>query len=237
MYYFVKKLFNILKKKYNFFINYLIVSILKDQKKFSYIYKVSYWKNKIDGSKSGSGSILSSTNLLISELNKFNEVNKIKSILDIPCGDWHWMNKVYLKNISYVGCDIVSDLIKDNSIKYSSNNICFLKKDLSYDALIDADLVLIRDLFVHLSNKKIFLCIKNIKKIKFKYLAITNYVNIKKNGIGTIDDNWRPINLRLYPFNFPQPDYVLNDSSNDGEYENYKRLFIWNYKKIIEHNV
>ena len=83
MYYLKNKLLFFLKQKFNFFFNYLIVSILKDQKKFSYIYKVSYWKNKIDGSKSGSGSTLGSTSFLISEFNKFIKVNKIKSILEL----------------------------------------------------------------------------------------------------------------------------------------------------------
>ena len=50
---------NLIKKivnKIKFFFDFLIISSLKGKNKFSYIYKSSYWQNKIDGSKSGSGS-------------------------------------------------------------------------------------------------------------------------------------------------------------------------------------
>lgn len=31
----------------------------------------------------------------------------IKSILDIPCGDFSWMKKIELDGIEYIGADIV----------------------------------------------------------------------------------------------------------------------------------
>jgi hypothetical protein len=39
------------------------------------------------------------------------EAHDVKSLLDIPCGDFHWMRRVNLQGLSYVGADIVRELI------------------------------------------------------------------------------------------------------------------------------
>ena len=45
-------------------------------------------------------------------------INKIRSILDLACGDFNWMSQV-LKNVDvdYIGSDIVEDLIISNRKK------------------------------------------------------------------------------------------------------------------------
>ena len=47
---------------------------------------------------------------------------KITSVLDIPCGDFNWMQKVDLSNIEYIGADIVEELIKKNIEIYEGKN-------------------------------------------------------------------------------------------------------------------
>ena len=44
----------------------------------------------------------------------------IHTILDIPCGDFHWMKHVSLDSINYTGADIVADLIQKNKQKYAT---------------------------------------------------------------------------------------------------------------------
>ena len=218
---------NKIVKKIKFFCDFLIISSLKGKKKFSYIYNNSYWKNHTNGSKSGSGSNFSSTKNIISELNKLIGEKNIKSILDIPCGDWNWMQKLNLKNVSYLGCDIVDDIIKENNKKFSSDKIKFETKDITFDKLPDSDLIIIRDLLVHLKDNEIIDFIKNIKKSKFKYIAMTSYDHTLQNTKGTIDDNWRPLNLTIPPFYLRQPDFKLDDSCDDTLDEKYKKLYIW----------
>ena len=50
---------------------------------------------------------------------------QIKSILDIPCGDFYWMKGLDLKNINYVGADIVAPLIKKNIDQFKSIILIF----------------------------------------------------------------------------------------------------------------
>lgn len=218
-------------KKLKFIFDFLVISLLKGKNKFSYIYKNSYWQNKIDGSKSGSGSNNSSTKIISYELNKFIYEKKIKSILDIPCGDWNWMRNINLDNILYLGCDIVDEVISENKKNYSKKNIKFETKDILSDKLPDADLIIVRDLLVHLEDKDILSFINNIKRARFSYLAITSYDHTLKNSKGTPDDNWRPLNLTKEPFNFREPDLKMDDSCNDTEDEKFKKLYVW--KKYI----
>ena len=214
-------------KKLKFFFDFLIISSLKGKNKFSYIYKNSYWQNKINGSKSGSGSNDSSTKNITYALNKFIYEKKIKSILDIPCGDWNWMKKINLDNISYLGCDIVDEAISENNRNFSSNNIKFETKNIISDKLPDAELIIVRDLLVHLEDKDILNVINNIKRSRFNFLAITSYDHTLQNSKGTVDDNWRPLNLTIEPFNLREPDLKLDDSCDDTEDEKIKKLFVW----------
>lgn len=64
---------------------------------------------------SGSGSEITQTESFIKDLEKLLNDLEIRSLLDIPCGDLNWMQKVNLSNIDYCGADIVEELIKSNS--------------------------------------------------------------------------------------------------------------------------
>jgi len=39
---------------------------------------------------------------------------QIKTLLDAPCGDGNWINKVDLSGITYIGADIVPEIIETN---------------------------------------------------------------------------------------------------------------------------
>ena len=142
---------------------FYISLIRDDESKFSYIYKNRYWMNDKDGSLSGSGSSEQASQNLVNELNNFIAEKNIRSILDIPCGDWKWMPKIDMRDIQYTGGDIVQDIVTANQQKYSNNNIHFKRINLSRDSLVSSDLIIVRDLLVHLKNDDIFKCLENIK--------------------------------------------------------------------------
>ena len=79
----------------------------KNKNIFDQIYRKKYWQTN-NLSVSGSGSNENYTRKysyqLIQILNKFN----IKSIFDLPCGDFEWMIKILKQNkkINYIGGDI-----------------------------------------------------------------------------------------------------------------------------------
>jgi hypothetical protein len=220
-----QKLIKLIKDK----ISFIWISLIRDEeKKFNFIYKYKYWQNIDNGSLSGAGSNLDdSTYNLSIELPDFINKHQIKSFLDIPCGDWEWMSKLNLNNIKYIGCDIVEDMVIANNKKYSNSRISFIKKNLSCDDLPEADIILVRDLLVHLKYSDIILCLNNIKKYNYKYIAITNFPKLIKNINNKFGDRWKPINFNLKPYLLPKPDFVLPDNSQIGEYDSQKTIAIW----------
>ena len=196
----------------------------------------NYYANNVWGdpsSKSGSGSNLEQTSTLILELpNLFNKYD-IKSILDIPCGDFFWFKNVELdEKINYTGADIVSKLIDNNKILYSSNNLKFIKKDITQDKLPFADLIICRDCLVHLSFSDIKDAINNIKRSGSKYILTTHFFDRSKNHNITSGE-WRTLNLTLKPFNFDEPIEIIHENCSEGggSYAD-KTLALWKINDI-----
>jgi 2-polyprenyl-3-methyl-5-hydroxy-6-metoxy-1,4-benzoquinol methylase len=105
-----------------------------------------------------------------------------------------------LGNINYHGFDIAENAI-NMCKKYEKENIKFEVLDATSQELPQADLIICKDLFLHLSFKDIFAVLANIKD-KCKYFAVsrynTNTVNKdQESGLGA-----REIEIQTPPFNF-----------------------------------
>lgn len=178
---------------------------------FSEIYKHNLWGGA--ESVSGPGSSLYESQKLIDKLPLLFDLFEIKSILDAPCGDFHWMKHVPKHNIMYTGVDIVNELIKNNSYKYASKQICFTVKDIIEDELPAVDLIICRDGLVHLSFIQIKKAIENFKKSGSTYLLTTHFPLLAENrDIKT--GEWRPLNFCLDPFYYPQPILVIKETTS-----------------------
>ena len=218
------------------------ISFLPKNKKFQYIYKSKYWQNIENGSLSGSGSNIISTEKIRIELKDFISKYKISSIIDIPCGDWEWMSMFDLSNIEYVGYDVVQELITLNNKKYKSKNINFAVKNLIYDSLPKTDFIIIRDMLNHLDESDIHKCIKNLQNSEFQFIGITNFPDINDNITNILGDKfrlgdrWRPINFSIKPFNLNHPLINLNDSCDLTETDKMKYLSIWKKDSFIFNN-
>ena len=219
------------------------ISFMSKEDKFLYIYKTEYWTGEGNGSLSGGGSNEVSTNIFISELRDFIIESKVTSLVDIPCGDWKWMSKVDLNNINYIGCDVVPDLIKSNNKIFKKPNVNFLVKDLIKEDLPQSDLIIVRDLLVHLDDSDIVECLYNIKKTNYKYIGITNYPNLEENKKRLLGDylrfgdKWRAINLTKEPYNLPEPTFNLSDNNDLASIDKGKYISIWENKNFNLSNI
>lgn len=169
-------------------------------------------------SVSGPGSEIEQTSTLRMELQKILKTKNIKSILDVPCGDFNWMKEVDLSGIDYTGGDIVDKIVAENQKKHGSGGIKFMPVNIITDVLPQSDLIFVRDCFVHLSYKDIHGAIANIKRSGSKYLMTTTYKDHHKN-YDILTGQWRHLNLRDEPFNFPEPEILIveNSTERDGE--------------------
>lgn len=153
-------------------------------------------------------------------------------MLDIPCGDFNWMRNVNLNGINYVGADIVADLVVANQKSNNSELISFELLNLVEDALPKVDLILSRDCLVHFSYDDIRKALANIISSGSKYLLTTSFVDRERNyNIAT--GEWRPINLNIAPFNFPESEMVLNENctQDDGAFPD-KSLMLWKIEDL-----
>ena len=213
---------------------------IKDR--FSYIYSAHYWPSK--ESVSGPGSELRNTKNIREEITKIIKQYKIKKFLDIPCGDFTWIQSIISKDIHYIGGDIVSDLISENKKKNNNSNINFIEINLIEDKLPQADLMLCRDCLVHLSNDNVKKFLKNFINSNIKYILITSYESSSKNTSLNInneidDGDFRPTYLKESPFNFPNPVIKILDKdiehSKDPNLKCYLYLYSMNQlKQLIE---
>lgn len=198
---------------------------------FTEIYNTNYWNSA--ESISGEGSELKQVEVLINELNKLIQERQIKTLLDVPCGDFNWMKKVDLSNVQYQGGDIVEALIKKNiEANKDNDNIRFDVIDLMNDKLPKSDLIVVRDCLVHLSYNDVFKAIENIKKSGSKYLFTTTYPSHKTN-YDIVTGDWRKLNLLEKPFNFPKPLLLINEKCTEGNGEFAdKSMLLWDISSL-----
>lgn len=201
---------------------------------FTDIFSGNKWGGK--DSVSGSGSDLVQTRIIIDELPKLYREYDVCSVLDIPCGDFHWMQHVDMGEVSYLGADIVNKLIENNKKKFERSNIAFCKLNLLQDSLPRVDMVFCRDCLVHLSYKDIFLALHNICNSEATYFLTTTFPERQSNrDIATGD--WRPLNLQAAPFSLPPPVKLINEGCTEGDAEEYKdkSLGLWRISELKKH--
>ena len=197
---------------------------------FTGIFKDNIWKN--EESVSGEGSSMAQTQEIIEHLPAILKKYEIKSFLDVPCGDFNWIQNVDMTGVHYTGGDIVKEIIEANNQKYADEKRRFLHVNLIEDELEKYDLVFCRDCLVHFSFEDIFASLQNIKKSGSLYFMTTTFTEQGSNkNIHT--GGWRPLNFEKEPFNFPQPLYLLNENCTemDGKFAD-KSLGLWKVEDI-----
>lgn len=200
------------------------------------VYQNNLWRG--EKSRSGKGSDPENTHHIERELPHIISKLNVRSILDIPCGDFAWMPRMLdnlSEDVAYHGADIVEEIVESNQ-KYSSENISFSCLDITSDSLPYADLVLVRDCFNHLPNQKIFQGLSNIKKSGIQYVALThfNWTNFKNEDIENKAGekvNWRKINYTLEPFCLSVPVSFIVEGSSEINGKD-KTLSIWKVSEI-----
>jgi hypothetical protein len=202
----------------------------KYEDQFTGIYEKRYWGAA--GSASGGGSSLESTRIVREVLPRLFREKAISSLLDIPCGDFYWMDSVPLGGISYIGGDIVAPLIVENERRHARPGVRFIHLDVINDPLPRADLVICRDCLVHLPLADVVKALRNIARSGSKLLLTTSFpsrVENKEIAAG----KWRPLNLQIAPFHLPKPDELINEECHDAEgaYAD-KSLGLWTCEAI-----
>ncbi|GAC1409038.1 MAG: class I SAM-dependent methyltransferase [Gemmatimonadaceae bacterium] len=195
------------------------------QERFERIYSTNLWSDR--DSRSGVGSTLHSTRVLRTELPTALRRLEARVLLDVPCGDFTWMEHVDLNGVEYIGGDIVPSIIAENRRRHARESRHFMELDLTRDVLPDADVLLCRDGLVHLSYMNIRAVLANLARSKTRFVLMTSFPG-RRNNYDVADGDWRPLDFQAPPFSFPEPRLTIVEECEEesGSYSD-KSLLAW----------
>jgi SAM-dependent methyltransferase len=148
-------------------------------------------------------------------------------LLDAGCGDFNWMVELGDAVDSYIGVDVVSELIAYNTRQYGRPGRTFLCRDITSDPLPRADVILCRDCLVHLSLADVGAAVRNFVRSGSTYILTTSFFDIEHNAEITTG-GWRELDFQRPPFLFPPPLATIDERLVDaeGRYRD-KRFALW----------
>jgi SAM-dependent methyltransferase len=140
---------------------------------FSEIYERNLWGGESSTFYSGSDISDNPAVSYISLVLSFIEKRKVKSVVDLGCGDFKVGRQIAEACETYIGIDVVPALVKHLRETYSNSHISFACLDASVDELPSGELCLVRQVFQHLSNRQITSILEKLPL--FKYVIITEH--------------------------------------------------------------
>jgi hypothetical protein len=196
---------------------------------FTRIYEDNQWGS--EHSRSGWGSSPEATEAIRERIRALLRELGVRTLLDAPCGDFAWMALLQDAIPHYIGVDVVPELVRENVLRYGSDTVAFLERDLITDALPAADLILCRDCLVHLTLRQAIAVLHNFRRSGARYLLTTTFPEYERNhDIAT--GAWRPLNLTRAPFSWPDPIELLTERcTDDGAFAD-KALGLWDLRDL-----
>lgn len=160
---------------------------------FTKIYDRNDW-----GYSSGVGSLPLNNIQYMELVRSFIARNQLSSVVDFGCGDWQFSRFIDWSGVHYTGVDLVEQVIEQNRARFARPGIEFRTVE-TVTQVPEADLLLCKDVFQHLSNRTVGECLTAFK-LKFCYLLITNDEWPSELNRDIADGGWRPIRIDQPPF-------------------------------------
>ncbi|HEU5294658.1 MAG TPA: class I SAM-dependent methyltransferase [Burkholderiaceae bacterium] len=196
------------------------------RERFERIHAINLWGAA--SSSSGLGSEQTAVSALSAGLPTLLRELSVSSLLDAPCGDAQWINRLGLE-LDYTGVDIVPEIVRSLQQRAAAREIAgrYLQADITTDPLPRADAVLCRDCLVHLSFAHIERAVRNLRRSGATWLITTTFSALRSNH-DCEDGDWRPLNLCRPPFGWPAPAALLDERCDEagGGYRD-KSLGVW----------
>jgi len=186
------------------------------EKIFTNIYEKNIWKKG-----SGAGSTPNYNIKYMAFLQNFIQMNNIKTVMDLGCGDWQFSRLIDYSDVQYTGIDCVKSIVDINNNSYAKPNINFKHMDIFNDELpTNQDLVILKDVLQHWDNPTIILFLDKLITSGHKYiLIINNYKNCDGTNRTTRNKyKYSKLDANEYPLNIYKPEILF--------YYRYKQISI-----------
>ena len=206
---------------------------------FQTVYDQNLWNSK--ESVSGIGSDLGVARGLIDGLPALFKRLEIRSLLDVPCGDFNWMKAVPFGGIDYIGGDLIRSLVERNTERFGSPKRRFEVIDVVQDRLPEADMIFVRDCFIHMDNGLVLRALHNICRSSFRYVCLTHDMNQERfpgrnveleRTVHGVNFEFRPNNFELEPFSFPPPVDVVLEGDAWAPWGGVKVMAVWSEAQV-----
>jgi len=178
------------------------------KERFTYVYEWGGWGSKESLSGPGSERESGSVKQALIALADAAKTHNIKSIADIPCGDFNWMPLFLDKHpdVAYAGYDIVDEIIAGNRARHPKRS--FTQLDITRDVPARADLVFSKDMLNHLTDRDCWAALANMVRSNSTYIMATSNAGFENEDLPLdFGGMSRLLNLRAAPFSLPQPIY------------------------------
>lgn len=197
---------------------------------FVEIYERNLWES--GESRSGIGSEAAATENIRSHLPLIFEKFKISSMLDAPCGDFNWMRMVPIPSeMSYLGWDIVPQVIQSNNEKYANQQRRFAVANMLVSEYPRVDLMMCRDCLFHFSHKDICRTLESFVTSGIPYLFTTTHAARDSSTNTDIETGYfRRIDLFSEPFMFPRD--VLYRIDDFAPNHLAREICLWNRSQV-----
>jgi len=160
-------------------------------------------------SASGPGSTRRAAAEALGLLKRAIPAHGIRSVLDLGCGDWHWMKdlgfpEIAGAHVSYEGWEAAPALVDLLDREFARPGVSFRLKDITAEPLPRADLVIARDVLFHIDVDLAAALVARIRA-SARFLASTSFPAVAENR--NIEaylpiDGWgfHKVNLDIAPF-------------------------------------
>lgn len=158
---------------------------------FSMIYERGTWGPFHDQSTPFYSGLGARDNIIVSTYVKavrdfLSTFENKQNVVDLGCGDFFVGSQIRTWCGNYIACDIVPNLIEYNMKKYSALDVEFRQLDMIVDVLPNSDIVFLRQVLQHLSNRQIKKIMPKLY-LSYKYLVLTEHLPGSSDFVPNID--------------------------------------------------
>lgn len=152
----------------------------------------------------GEGSFLEACAPIVQCLPEWFRTHGIKSVVDVGCGDFHWMQGIDFDGMEYDGFDVVKKFVDGLQETHARPNIRFHHADALEAPLPEADLYICKDVLNHYPVE-MGLRLMSRMKDSAKYFAALTFPDCPTESGRIALGSWWFIDLAKPPFDLGEP--------------------------------